>query len=78
MEPINGVCGIGSGGMFAQSAALALIDVPNMTAEEIARKAMKVASDMCIYTNHNYVVEIIDRNKEPNKPGDKKEKALEI
>ena len=52
---MNGVCGIGSGGIYAQCAALALIDVPGMGAEEIARKAMKIASDTCIYTNHNYV-----------------------
>ena len=51
---MNGVCGIGSGGIYAQCAALALIDVPGMGAEEIARKAMKIASDTCIYTNHNY------------------------
>lgn len=73
MEPINGVCGIGSGGVFAQSAALALIDM-DLDAETIARKAMKVASDTCIYTNSNYVVEIIDIKDEPKKPENKTEK----
>jgi len=55
LEPMNGVCGIGSGGIYAQCAALALIDVPDLGAEEVARRAMKIASDTCIYTNHNYV-----------------------
>mmetsp|Transcript_14556 Transcript_14556/g.29100 ORF Transcript_14556/g.29100 Transcript_14556/m.29100 type:complete len:246 (-) Transcript_14556:93-830(-) len=65
LEPINGVCGIGSGGIYAQCAAQALIDIDGLSAEDIARKAMKVASDTCIYTNHNYVVEIIDVNAPP-------------
>jgi ATP-dependent HslUV protease, peptidase subunit HslV len=65
LETANGVIGIGSGGIYAQCAATALIDVPDLTAEEIARRAMKVASDTCIYTNHNYVVEILDINAAP-------------
>ncbi len=65
LETANGVIGIGSGGIYAQCAATALIDVPDLTAEEIARRAMKVASDTCIYTNHNYVVETLDINATP-------------
>eukprot|EP00357_Protocruzia_adherens_P024873 CAMPEP_0115005884 /NCGR_PEP_ID=MMETSP0216-20121206/20153_1 /TAXON_ID=223996 /ORGANISM="Protocruzia adherens, Strain Boccale" /LENGTH=191 /DNA_ID=CAMNT_0002372327 /DNA_START=143 /DNA_END=718 /DNA_ORIENTATION=+ len=49
--------GIGSGGLYAQSAAQALVDIDGLTAEEIARKSMKIAADTCIYTNHNFVVE---------------------
>jgi len=37
-----------------------LIDVPDLSAEDVARKAMKVASEMCIYTNDNYIIETID------------------
>lgn len=56
VEPEHGVIGIGSGGTFAQSAALALLDM-DLSAEEIARKAMKIAGDICIYTNHNVILE---------------------
>lgn len=59
LEPHDGVIGIGSGGSYAVSAARALIDVPNMDALQIAKKAMKVAADICIYTNHNFVTETI-------------------
>ena len=56
LEPQHGVIGIGSGGSFAQAAALALIDT-DMTAENIVKKAMDIAADICIYTNHNIVME---------------------
>lgn len=56
LEPQNGVVGIGSGGSFAQAAALALAD-SDLTAEQIAMKAMKIAADICIYTNHNIIME---------------------
>lgn len=56
LEPEDGLIGIGSGGSFALSAARALIDT-DMTAEEIAIKSMKIAADICIYTNQNIVME---------------------
>ncbi len=56
LEPEQGLIGIGSGGAFALSAAKALIDQP-LSAEEIAKKAMQVAGDICIYTNHNVIIE---------------------
>jgi ATP-dependent HslUV protease, peptidase subunit HslV len=59
LEPENGVMGIGSGGNFALAAARALIDQP-LTAEEIVRKAMAIAGEICVYTNGNLVVERID------------------
>jgi ATP-dependent HslUV protease subunit HslV len=59
LEPSDGIIGIGSGGNFALAAARALID-QDLTAEEIARKAMKIAADLCIYTNHEIVLEKID------------------
>lgn len=58
LEPTDGIIGIGSGGNFALAAARALID-QNLTAEEIAQKAMKIAGDLCIYTNHNVVLKKI-------------------
>ena len=59
LEPQDGIIGIGSGGNFALAAARALIDQDNMTAEQIARKAMQIAGDLCIYTNHNVVLKQI-------------------
>ena len=54
LEPHDGVISIGSGSPYALAAARALIDVPGLSAMEIAEKAMKIASDVCIYTNENY------------------------
>lgn len=59
LEPTDGIIGIGSGGNFALSAARALIDL-DLSAEEIARKSMKIAGDLCIYTNHSVVLEKIE------------------
>ncbi|HTQ70675.1 MAG TPA: ATP-dependent protease subunit HslV [Acidocella sp.] len=59
LEPSDGIIAIGSGGNYALSAARALMTVPDITAEEIARRAMKIAADICIYTNENLVVETI-------------------
>ena len=57
LEPEDGLIGIGSGGMFALSAARALVDMDDMDAEVIARKAMKIAANICIYTNENLTIE---------------------
>lgn len=59
LEPEHGVMAIGSGGNYALAAARALIDT-DRSAEEIARKAMDIAADICIYTNHNILVESLD------------------
>ncbi len=56
LEPEQDVMGIGSGGMYAHAAALALIDQP-LKAEDIARKAMGIAADICVYTNRNIIIE---------------------
>ena len=61
LEPENGVAGIGSGGNYALAAARALIDT-DLSAEEIARKAMAIAADICVYTNDNVTVETLDSN----------------
>ena len=57
LEPENGVMAIGSGGNFALAAARAMIDT-DADAETIARKAMQIAAEICVYTNHNVVVEV--------------------
>ncbi|MCQ9155500.1 ATP-dependent protease subunit HslV [Acidomonas methanolica] len=59
LEPEDGIIAIGSGGNYALSAARALIEVPGLTAEEIARRAMKIAGDICVYTNHALRVELL-------------------
>lgn len=59
VEPEDGLIGIGSGGTFALSAARALVDIDGLDAESIARKSMGIAADICVYTNHNLVVEKI-------------------
>jgi ATP-dependent HslUV protease, peptidase subunit HslV len=59
LEPEDGVIAIGSGGNYALAAARALIEVPDLTAEQVARRAMKIAADICVYTNHSVVVETI-------------------
>lgn len=58
LEPEHGIAAIGSGGNYALAAARALIDGPDK-AEEIARKAMAIAADICVYTNGNLTVERI-------------------
>ncbi len=58
LEPEDGIIGIGSGGAYALAAARALADTET-SAEDIARKAMKIAADICIYTNQNIIVEKI-------------------
>ncbi|WP_192254144.1 ATP-dependent protease subunit HslV [Mesorhizobium silamurunense] len=59
LEPEHGVMAIGSGGNYALAAARALMDT-DKDAEEIARKAMQIAADICVYTNSSFVVETLD------------------
>jgi ATP-dependent HslUV protease subunit HslV len=59
LEPERGVAGIGSGGNYALAAARALIDT-ELSAEEIARRAMAIAADICVYTNTNVTLESLD------------------
>ncbi|MDQ2634226.1 MAG: ATP-dependent protease subunit HslV [Pseudomonadota bacterium] len=59
VEPERGVMAIGSGGNYALAAARALVDT-DIDAEEIARRAMKIASEICVYTNNNFIVETLD------------------
>jgi ATP-dependent HslUV protease subunit HslV len=59
IEPEDGVAAIGSGGNYALSAAKALMDIENIDAEEIAKKAMNIAGDICVYTNKNIIIETL-------------------
>lgn len=59
IEPDDGVIAIGSGGNYALAAARALMQNTELPAHEIARKALKVASEICVYTNDHIIVEIV-------------------
>ncbi len=59
LEPEHGLIAIGSGGPFAQAAAKALLENTQMSAREIVEKALKIAGDICIYTNHSTTIEIL-------------------
>lgn len=59
LEPEDNIAAIGSGGNYALSAARALIDIDNLSAEDVVRKSMKIASDICVYTNSNLTMEVI-------------------
>jgi ATP-dependent HslUV protease subunit HslV len=59
LEPEDGVIGIGSGGNFALAAARALLSIDGLSAEEITRRAMKIAAEICVYTNNNVIIETI-------------------
>ena len=56
-EPEGGVCAIGSGGNYALSAGKALFENTNLTAKEIAEKAMNIAGEICVYTNNHLTIE---------------------
>jgi ATP-dependent HslUV protease subunit HslV len=60
IEPEHGLIAIGSGGPFAQAAALALIKHSELNAEEITRQALGIAADICIYTNSNLTIETLE------------------
>ena len=59
IEPENGIAAIGSGGSYALSAARALMDNTQLTAEVIAKESLRIAGDLCIYTNQNHTLEVI-------------------
>lgn len=60
LDPEEGICAIGSGGSYAQAAARALYENTELSPREIVEKALEIAGDMCIYTNHNRVIETIE------------------
>lgn len=60
IEPENGLIAIGSGGPFAQAAALALLNSTQLDARDIVEKSLSIAADICIYTNHNRTIEELE------------------
>jgi ATP-dependent HslUV protease subunit HslV len=60
IEPELGLISMGSGGPYAQAAARALLENTELDAESIVRKSLSIAADLCIYTNHNQVIEILE------------------
>ena len=59
IEPNDGIMAIGSGGMYAKSAALALLQSTDLSARDIVEKSLSIAADICIYTNHERTIEVI-------------------
>ena len=59
LEPEQGIVAIGSGGAYAQSAAIALLDNTELSAEAIVRKSLEIAGEVCIYTNMNHTIETL-------------------
>lgn len=57
VQPENDLIAIGSGGNFAQAAATALLENTDLEAREIAEKALTIAGDICVFTNHNHTIE---------------------
>jgi ATP-dependent HslUV protease subunit HslV len=60
LEPERGIVAIGSGGAYAQAAAQALLAHTDLTAPEIVKRALEIAGDLCIYTNQNHTIEVLD------------------
>ena len=60
LEPEDGLLAIGSGGAYAQSAARALLDHTDLPPAEIVKKSLSIAADLCIYTNHNHIIETLE------------------
>lgn len=63
LEPEHGIAAIGSGGAYAQSAAQALLQNTDLSPAEIVKKSLEIAGEICIYTNGNHVIEILENNK---------------
>lgn len=59
LEPEDGIAGIGSGGNFALAAARALVEFKDVSAEEVVKRSMKIAADLCVYTNGNVIIETL-------------------
>ena len=60
IEPEEGIMAIGSGGTFAMAAARALLHNTDLDAEDIVRKSLTIAADICVYTNHNHTIEELE------------------
>ena len=60
LEPEHGIIAIGSGGPYAQAACKALLDNTELPAREIVKKALAIAGEICIYTNQNHTIEVLE------------------
>ena len=60
LEPEHGIISIGSGGAYAQAAARALLDHTEMTPQQIVKRSLEIAGDLCIYTNQHHTVEVLE------------------
>jgi len=60
IEPEDSLMAIGSGGAYAQAAARAMLDTTELSAQEIVEKSLRIAGDICVYTNHNHSFEAIE------------------
>ena len=60
LEPEHGIVAIGSGGAYSHSAARALLENTELTPTEIVKKSLSIAGDLCIYTNQNHVIEVLE------------------
>ena len=67
IEPDEGVCAIGSGGNYALAAARALYQETDYDAETIAKKALKIASEICVFTNDNIRSEVVGAEQKKSK-----------
>ncbi|MFL0986492.1 ATP-dependent protease subunit HslV [Vibrio parahaemolyticus] len=68
VQPENDLIAIGSGGAYAQAAATALLENTDLDAREIAEKALNIAGDICVFTNHHHTVEELDSPAVPETP----------
>ncbi|EJG0102330.1 ATP-dependent protease subunit HslV [Vibrio parahaemolyticus] len=68
VQPENDLIAIGSGGAYAQAAATALLENTDLDAREIAEKALNIAGNICVFTNHHHTVEELDSTAEPETP----------
>lgn len=66
LEPEYGIAAIGSGGSYAQAAARALVEHSTLSAEQIVKQSLNIAGDICIYTNHNHVIETLSSKDSPS------------
>ncbi len=63
LEPEHGIVAIGSGGAYAQAAARALVEHTSLPASQVVQRSLEIAGDICIYTNHNHIVETLGHSE---------------
>ena len=68
LEPENGIVAIGSGGAYAQAAAIALLNHTDLSATDMVKKSLEIAGEICIYTNMNHTIESLSPDVLPNPP----------